>query len=453
MTNVVDIMATINGSAASIYLNYNMTGLDDWNLTTSFPPINGTTDPYNGTTPTIVRVLSSDDMKKKWADVIYTYLGPSICAFGILCNILNLIVLTQHQLKESPYTYLTGLAFTDLGALLLSFFYMVFSHKNVGVYFWRFFDAHIFLPVVNICTNSSVWIVVLLTIERFLFVRHPLWAKATCDRTSAKVKIVCIILLILVLNIPRFLVFKVSYTTDGTPILGVTKFRQSDIFHAINWVYALVINFIPLLILSVANIYLVIAVKRASIQREVLQIRNNKEAAWQREQVRLTITLISIVFLFIICIIPSAFVDFPIAYALFGQGYSQSEFRKLAAYHISGYISNLLVWCNLSINFVLYCAFNNKFRRVMCWTFQKIFHFRRKDGTFLLLVNFKNGHSIARNNSSQTNSISLQTKVSSLSPDALLRMEKSEAKKNSITATLYEKPEPHSDKDEDNENE
>ncbi|OWF48057.1 FMRFamide receptor-like [Mizuhopecten yessoensis] len=450
MTNIVDTMAMSNGSttmandAASIYFNNNTTtGMDIFNLTMA----SNITDLSNGT----AIVASAADLK--WAKVIYTYLGPSICAFGILCNVLNLIVLMQHQLKESPYTYLTGLAFTDLGALLLSFLYMVFSHKNQGVYFWRFFEAHIFLPFVNICTNSSVWIVVLLTIERFLFVRHPLWAKATCDRTSAKVKIVCIILLILALNIPRFLVFKVSYTANGTPFLDSTVFRKSDTFHAINWVYALVINFIPLVILSTANIYLVVAVKRASIQREVLQIRNNKEAAWQREQMRLTITLISIVFLFIICIIPSAFADFPIAYALFGEGYTQAAFRQLAAYRITGYISNLLVWCNLSINFVLYCAFNNKFRRVMCWTFKNIFHFHRKDGSFLLLVNFKNGHSITRNNSSQTNSMSMQTKVSSLSPDALLRLEKSDSKKNSIAATLYEKPEPLSDKDEDNENE
>ncbi|XP_069112457.1 FMRFamide receptor-like [Argopecten irradians] len=432
---------TMVNDAASIYLNYNTTGMDNVNWTTT----------TNATLSNVTSVMVTSGADQQWAKIIYTYLGPSICAFGILCNILNLIVLMQHQLKESPYTYLTGLAFTDLGALLLSFLFMVFSHKNQGVYFWRFFEAHIFIPFVNICTNSSVWIVVLLTIERFLFVRHPLWAKATCDRTSAKVKIVCIILLILALNIPRFLVFKVSYLPDGTPFLNSTVFRKSDTFHAINWVYALVINFIPLVILSTANIYLVVAVKRASIQREVLQIRNNKEAAWQREQMRLTITLISIVFLFIICMIPSAFADFPIAYALFGKGYTQEEFGLLPAYRITGYISNLLVWCNLSINFVLYCAFNNKFRRVMCWTFQNFFHFRRKDGSFLLLVNFKNGHSITRNNSSQTNSMTMQTKVSSLSPEALIRTEKIDSKKNSITATLYEKPEPLSDNEKDSE--
>lgn len=42
-----------------------------------------------------------------------------IIVIGILFNILNLVVLLNSKLNESPYTYLTILALSDLGALLM----------------------------------------------------------------------------------------------------------------------------------------------------------------------------------------------------------------------------------------------------------------------------------------------------------------------------------------------
>lgn len=341
-------------------------------------------------------------------DLIYNHLGPAICVFGMLCNIVNLIVLTQNQLPESPYTHLAGLACTDFSALLLSFIYMIFS-KDSTARGWKIYDAYIFIGTVNICTTSSVWITVLLTIERFLFVRHPLWAKDTCDRASAKMKILIVIVIACVFNIPRYMVFK-PVEKAGKFYLGSTAFRSTDIYFGINWMYSIFVHFVPLFILSCANMYLVYAVYQAGQQREKLQIRNNREAAWQREQRRLTVTLISIVFLFIICIIPGAFADKPIAYAMFGHGKTEKEFVSSSFYFSYQYVCNFLVWCNLSLNFILYCAFNEKFRRVMKFTAKRMVKnfgvpFCRKNGNVLLQVQFKSGNSSTRNSTLHTNSI------------------------------------------------
>lgn len=395
------------------------------NLTTTLAPPPSVTQTHD-----VVRIVS------------YTYIGPIICAIGILFNIINFAVLMQHQLKESPYTYLTGLAMVDFSALTLSFIFMVISHKLPGVMFWRYFDAFIFYPIVNVCTTSSVWIIVLLTIERFLFVRHPLWAKAKCDRASAKVKNLAIVGLALVFNIPRFLVFEVKEKANtGFYYLEHTDFRKSDDFFGINWVYSITVQIAPLIILLFANTYLVYAVMRARKQREQLQIRNNKEATWYRDQVRLTITLISIVCLFIVCILPSAFSDLPIAYFFFGQGMPQNEFRKSNFYLILQYGSNVLVWCNLSLNFVLYCAFNEKFRRVMRHMIKRWLKLSCIKQTYRPFKVSFNINGITRNNSSQTNSLTQQTKCSmSMGPQEILKLEKAD---NSISQTtaLFDKSE------------
>ena len=124
------------------------------------------------------------------------------------------------------------------------------------------------------------------------------------------------------------------------------------------------VQVIPMSILCVTNFYLVYAVHRARRLRKRMQIRNNMEAEWSREQMRLTITLISIVFFFVICIMPSAFSDIHVAYALFGRGQGVETFRQSHAYLTFGKIANFLVFCQLSFNFVLYSAFNDKFLAV-----------------------------------------------------------------------------------------
>lgn len=341
-------------------------------------------------------------------NLLYNHLGPAICIFGMCCNVVNLVVLTQNQLPESPYTHLAGLACTDFSALMLSFIYMMFS-KDSTAQGWKVYDAYIFIGTVNICTTSSIWITVLLTIERFLFVRHPLWAKDTCDRASAKVKILSVIAVACVFNIPRYLAFK-PQEKDGKFHVGSTDFRSTDFFFVMNWMYSIFVHFVPLFILSCANLYLVYAVYQAGKQREKLHIRNNREAVWQREQRRLTITLISIVCLFIVCIIPGAFADRPIAFALFGGQKTMTEFATSSFYLSYQYVCNFLVWCNLSLNFILYCAFNEKFRRVMKFTATRMVKnfgvpFCRKNKNVLLQVQFKSGNSSTRNSTLHTHSL------------------------------------------------
>lgn len=375
--------------------------------------ISGGMDNLTNMTTTPAAVVFKPDPNVPLRDLIYSHLGPIVCAFGMITNILNLAVLTSNQLPESPYTYLIGLATTDFTALLLSFMYMVFSMES-GAYVWKFYDAYIFIGVVNVCTTASIWITVQLTVERFLFVRHPLWAKDTCDRASAKVKIFMTLLVSAVFNIPRFLNFYPDYhKSSGRWILASTEFRNSTVYYVLLWAHSIFVLFLPLIILSAANIYLVFAVHQAGQQRQKLQIRNNREAAWQREQRRLTITLISIVFLFIICIIPSAFSDRPIAYAVFGGNKSQAEFVASSFYYSLQYIANFLVWLELSLNFVLYCAFNEKFRRVMKFTATRCLKklpvpLCRNKGTSMLHT----GQSSTRNSMLHTNSLMINSKGS-----------------------------------------
>ena len=306
---------------------------------------------------------------------IYIYPGPVICMFGMVCNILNLCVLSQPELNDSPYTYLTAIAVADLGMLTLSFSSLV-SFDRTPSFAKAIYDSYIFYGVGNIFFNCSVWFIVLMTIERMLFVVRPLHTRSSVKR--ARILIAIIVICCGLLNIPRFLCYEVRelkktgiYYTYGTP------FRKTDTFLKTSWFHAIMINFIPLVILLVTNSILIVAVHRARKQREEFQMNSNQEQSWRKDEVRLTRTLISVVVVFIVCTLPSAFVEDPIAYAFFSGDKTWSEYLGSPGNQTLIYISNLLLFLNCSLNFILYCAFNNKFRRAMKHFFVKL-RFGRK---------------------------------------------------------------------------
>ena len=300
----------------------------------------------------------------------YIYPGPVICLFGMVCNVLNLCVLTQPQLSDSPYTYLTALAFADLGMLTISFIHLV-NFGPARSYANSFYDAYIFFGVGNIFFNCSVWFTVLLTIERMLFVIRPLHTRSSIKR--ARIRIFIVVGVCSVINIPRFLCFEVK-KKEGTSIYYPkgTQFRKSLFFYQTSLCQAIIINFIPVMILTVANCILIFAVRRARKMRELYQMHSNQERVWRRDQAKLTKTLISIIILFIVCTLPSAFAEDPIAYNLFARDMPWDEFLSSVNNETFIYISNLLLFLNSSLNFVLYCAFNDKFRSAMKNIFIKV---------------------------------------------------------------------------------
>ena len=57
------------------------------------------------------------------------FVVPTVCVMGIVLNVLNLLVLTERCLKESPYTYLTAMAVLCLASLTMSFLSYVCIHN------------------------------------------------------------------------------------------------------------------------------------------------------------------------------------------------------------------------------------------------------------------------------------------------------------------------------------
>ena len=286
------------------------------------------------------------------------YIGPALCIFGILGNIFNIFVLFRGRLLDSPYVYLKALSFTDMFALILSLPYLLFT-QNAENFIPNIYNAFVFFPVVNLLTAASVWITVGVTIDRFIFVKFPLLARSYSSGSRVKTRIVTIYIFGVFFTLPRFFCYQLV-NEYGSYHMEFTTFRDSPYYRVYDIVCIIIYHFIPLVIFVVINTYLIIAVYKARFIRQELGIRNNREQDWQIEQRRFTITLIGIIVLSIVAIFPSTISDF----------YRVTNL-SIHEYKVLRNISNILLLCNLSMNFVLFCAFNKRFVRAIRTIFNK----------------------------------------------------------------------------------
>ena len=314
------------------------------------------------------------------AEQIFTdYIQPGVCIFGIMCNILNIIVLTRPKLKESPYTYLLGLAVADLGVLLMIFIRCGISRRfGAGVYGWQLYNGYIYLPFANMFSNASVWITVCLTIERWISVTFPLRAKTVCTKQYARKTMLGVAVVACIINVPRFFTREIVSDNQGSDgrvryTAVSSDFEQSKIYETITWIYIACVHVVPYLTITVLNTCLLRMVYKANRDRAELNetnVTNNITVHVLREQRRLTVTCISIICLFLVCVVPTAFANHPVAYALFGGSQPPEEFFRKSFYRLLSMVTNTLLTCNLSLNFLLYCLFNQKFYNTLKHTTQ-----------------------------------------------------------------------------------
>ena len=155
-------------------------------------------------------------------------------------------------------------------------------------------------------------------------------------------------------NIPRYFEYKVIYfgyedNLPGTYNLEKTKLAHNLVYRYLyNGIsYALVLFFIPLMLLIVLNFKLVWALQLGKKRWRTLQFR-------QRKEQHLTIIPLCIVLVFFICGTPALVVNTIDSMDPYSMQYTW--------FVIFMVIANLLVVLNSACNFIIYCLLGKKFR-------------------------------------------------------------------------------------------
>nr|XP_046914042.1 G-protein coupled receptor dmsr-1-like [Dermatophagoides farinae] len=215
---------------------------------------------------------------------IHGYLSLVVCVFGIIANVLNIIVLTRKNMESPTNTILTGMAVSDLLVIASFLPYVIHNYirtevpeeqmYNYGWAVFTLFHAHNTVLFHTI----SIWLTVLLAVWRFITVRTPLRTRSMLTIGRARLYILLVYLIVPVFCIPVFITFTIHpipamnpqknisiYTVDIVKLEG----KNHELLEKITfWVFSVFMKLIPCGLLTCITLALI---------RILIEARKRKE--------------------------------------------------------------------------------------------------------------------------------------------------------------------------------
>jgi hypothetical protein len=205
---------------------------------------------------------------------------------GILGNGLALIVINRRSLRDtSSSVFITYLAIFDISVLVVHITSLATSNLIHS------YILHCFLAYLNdLVTFCSVWIMVIMTLERCVAVRSPFLAKRFCTTEHARYSVYILLFIAFILFSSTF---PIIYTIDEVQQKCGIRRRYQRIARFIK---ATIFCFVPDLLL-LANLFVIYELYMAKRQRTktFMDSENQLNAtSFNRKQQQLTIMLVTV---------------------------------------------------------------------------------------------------------------------------------------------------------------
>ncbi|XP_054707619.1 FMRFamide receptor-like [Uloborus diversus] len=295
-------------------------------------------------------------------------LVPTIMTIGIVGNVITIVIMTRRRMRSSTNNYLAALAIFDMMYLIFTFILSLSHYPHIPdsdhYIYWRM-RPFIFM-LTDTCSNTSVWLTVTFTVERYIAVCHPMKGKVFCTESRAKKAIVTVFLFCFTFTIPTpfewKVVEKINESTNHTTLyLDHSDMGRNYLYKTIYyWLTVVLFIFIPFILLAIFNSFLIRSVHLSKVQRSSM---TRGEGSDSSQENKITMMLIAVVILFFICQLPTA------CHLLYSTLHENFNVKQLYLLHGLGNIFNFLMSINAAGNFVLYCLLSQKYRR----TFIQIF--------------------------------------------------------------------------------
>ena len=165
-----------------------------------------------------------DDMVSTTRFVIQKILVPLVVIFGIVGNMISILVLTRRWMRCSTHYYLTALAVYDTLYLIFAKT-MSLSHYSIikEKTWYLMYQYPIGKPLVDTFSNTAVWLTITFTIERWICVRLPIRGRIWCTPRRAKSIIIVVCLAAAIITFPEFFEYTLVMEKDVNADIIVSK--------------------------------------------------------------------------------------------------------------------------------------------------------------------------------------------------------------------------------------
>lgn len=319
------------------------------------------------------------------------YVPPAIYLVGIVGNLLSFTVLARKRMRRvSTYTYLAVLSVADTFVLTIGLLMLWFGQltgKDVRArYAWSCKLLNVFSYTAS---DFSVWLIIAVTVERFIAVCYPLQAASMCTHRTAMRVVIGIFALVLGFNLNFIWTTNlqlIAIDVDYNAIYQCSAADGFDVF--VNkvwpWIDAVLYSSLPFGIILLLNALIIrrviqarrsrnhgLASGRRSTDRVGLRRRaggnsvavGGSKTAGGETNTTLSLMLLTITCAFLVMTLP---MNVMLIAAAFWKDLSGDTFHRRAKFHLAKTVSELLMYVNHSINFFLYCGTGQKFRQELC---------------------------------------------------------------------------------------
>jgi hypothetical protein len=312
---------------------------------------------------------------------IHGYFSVIVCVFGIVSNVLNIIVLTRKHMKSPTNFILTALAIADMLTMstypIMAIYLYIFTspdcvnpqHPRGWMYFILFHNLFIVT-----CHNMAMWLTVTLAVFRYIFVCQHTKAAVLCSMERAKLTVGVVVVATVVSCVPNYFMYEVKDIGRDPKMMNRTVScywivpstianNNPDFQNFVRWLFGVVIKILPCVLMAFLSTLLIVAMqqakkRRARLLNKVSRIVDHDHQS--SEHNRTTYMLVGVVICFIITEIPQGILAWISAV--------NTNFWSAVYVHL-GDLMDILVLVNSAVNFILYCIMSQQFRN----TFKSLF--------------------------------------------------------------------------------
>ena len=299
------------------------------------------------------------------------HVPPVLLLLGTFGNIFSFIILAKNMFKVSTYSYLAVLAIMDMLVLYIGLLRLWLSNFSLDILLLSDSMCKVVNFLAFVSSDTSVWLIIAVTVERFIAVNFPLRAPRMCNARRARYVIFCVVSAFFATNAHIMWTVELRHDTINgkTIVCDAADGFEILVQDVWPWVDAALYSFVPFVTITILNCLIIYQVLKARKRRTKLQhaqacsssvglLCQSQAKKTNESSKKLTCMLLAVSFTFLLTTLPMN--TFTIVSAFMDDQFKKEYIIEL---NLARTVVELLMYINHSINFYLYCATGRKFRK------------------------------------------------------------------------------------------